>query len=199
MSSPMQELETEVASVSEAAGPGQKAITGRSPGQLAWRRMRHDAVTMTALVLVALFALLAIAAPILRTLGVLDPYAPHLNLITGFGSMPTGFGGGISLAHPFGVEPQTGRDVFSRVILGIAFSMMIATCAVLISAVIGMTVGIISGYMGGVTDFWLGRFMDLILSFPQLLMLLALSTVLKQRIASIMGTCPGLPRQVPSI
>jgi peptide/nickel transport system permease protein len=192
MSLPTRQIDTEVAPVSEAsAGEGQKAIAGRSPGQLAWRRMRHDAVTMAALVLVALFVLIAVAAPFLRKFGILDPYTPHLNLITGFGSMPTGFGGGISLSHPFGVEPQTGRDVFSRVILGIAFSMMIASAAVLISAVVGMTVGIISGYMGGVTDFWLGRFMDLILSFPQLLMLLALSSVLKQRIASMLGTAPG--------
>ena len=43
------------------------------------------------------------------------PYKFHYNLITGFGSMPTGKFGGMSWSHWFGVEPQTGRDVMSRV------------------------------------------------------------------------------------
>jgi peptide/nickel transport system permease protein len=192
MSVPTSELGTELETVADApvAGSG-KAIAGRSPGQLAWRRLRRDKVSFIALCFVVLFALLAIAAPILESFGVLDPYTPHLDLIQGFGSMPQGFGGGITLGHPFGVEPQTGRDVFSRVLLGISFSMMISAAATIISSVIGMVVGIISGYMGGATDFWLGRFMDLLLSFPQLLMLLALSSVLKQRIADLTGTAQG--------
>jgi peptide/nickel transport system permease protein len=190
MASPVGELNEEVSSLDTSEVPA-KAIEGRTPGQLAWARMKRDKVTMIALVVVVLVVLLAIAAPIFRMFGWFDPYAFHLNLVPNFGSMPKGFGGGISWAHPFGVEPQTGRDVLSRCLLGIAYSMMIATAAVLVSAFFGVTIGIISGYMGGATDFWLGRFMDLILSFPQLLMLLALSSVLKQRIASMLHTQAG--------
>jgi peptide/nickel transport system permease protein len=153
--------------------------------------MKHDKLTMVALVVVAIVTLIAVAAPIMRSFGFFDPYKFNPTLIPNFGSMPRGFGGGISWAHPFGVEPQTGRDVLSRCLLGISYSMMIATCAVIVSGLIGVTVGIISGYMGGATDFWLGRLMDVILSFPQLLMLLALSSVLKQRIASMLHTQPG--------
>lgn len=189
MSAPVGEINDEVSSV-ETAGVPAKAIQGRSPWQLAWARLKHDKVSMVALVVAVIVVLIAAAEPLFRAFGWFDPYKLNSNLITGFGSLPTGFGGGMSWAHPFGVEPGTGRDVLARCLLGITFSLMIATSAVLISAVVGTTVGIVSGYMGGATDFWLGRFMDLILSFPQLLMLLALSSVLKQRIASILGVDP---------
>jgi peptide/nickel transport system permease protein len=99
--------------------------------------------------------------------------------------MPTGGWGGMGWSHLFGVEPGTGRDVFSRVVLGTTFSLMIATAATLVSVVIGGVLGIISGYMGKATDFWISRFMDLVLCFPQTLMLLALSPILKQRISDL--------------
>jgi peptide/nickel transport system permease protein len=145
---------------------------------------------MAAFVILVVVVLFALAAPLLRSFGVLDPYSFNPKLVGGFGSMPTGSLGGVTLAHPFGVEPGTGRDVFSRVVLGISFSLLIATAATLLSVVIGLAVGIISGYMGKSTDFWLSRTMDLILSFPQLLMLLALSPVLRDRITS-MGVPAG--------
>ena len=189
MSVPLGELERQVESVEPANGPD-KAIAGRSPAQIAFYRLRRDKVSMTALVVVIVVALVALSAPLLRSWGVLDPYAFNYKLIGGFGSMPTGSYGGISLAHPFGVEPQTGRDVFSRVVLGISFSLLIATAATALSVILGMTIGIISGYMGKATDFWLSRAMDLILSFPQLLMLLALSPVLRDRITA-MGVPAG--------
>jgi len=190
MAAPVGELNDEVSSV-ETAGVPAKAIQGRTPGQLAWARLKHDKVSMAAMVIVIFVVLIAVATPILRSFGFFDPYAVHSNLIGGFGSLPFGPRGGMTMGHPFGVEPGTGRDILSRCLLGITLSLVIATSAVLISAVIGTTVGIISGYMGGATDFWLGRFMDLVLSFPQLLMLLALSSVLKQRIASILHEDSG--------
>ena len=189
MGAPVSELD-EVPASQTTDSPA-KAIEGRTPGQLAWARLKHDKVSMVSLVVVVCVVLLALASPIFRMIGWFDPYKFNLNLVPNFGSMPSGFGGGITWHHPFGVEPQTGRDIFSRCLLGISYSMMIATAAVVISAVIGTTVGIISGYMGGKTDFILGRLMDLILSFPQLLMLLALSSVLKDRIATILHTQPG--------
>lgn len=192
MSTPLGDLETKVEALEQATEPSQRAIAGRSPGQIAWFRLRHDKVSMAALGMVILVLLLALGSPFLRMAGVLDPEKFNLHLVTNFGSMPSGSLGGMSLKHPFGVEPQTGRDVFSRVMLGISFSLLIATSATLVSVVFGMTMGIIAGYMGKATDFWLSRFMDLILSFPQLLMLLALSPVLKQRITDL-GVPPGTP------
>ena len=189
MSVPLGGLEASVESV-DSAEASAEAIAGRSPTQIAFHRLRRDKVSMAAFVILVVVVLFALAAPLLRSFGVLDPYSFNPRLVGGFGSMPTGSLGGVTLAHPFGVEPGTGRDVFSRVVLGISFSLLIATAATLLSVVIGLAVGIISGYMGKSTDFWLSRTMDLILSFPQLLMLLALSPVLRDRITS-MGVPAG--------
>jgi peptide/nickel transport system permease protein len=170
--------------------PAAKQIAGRSPFQLAWTRLKHDKVSMIALVVIILAVLIAIAAPFLRVAGVLDPYSYHDNLLGNF-SIPKGSFGGVTLKHPFGVDPSTGRDIFSRVLLGISFSLLIATSATLLSVVLGATLGIISGYAGKATDYWISRFMDLVLSFPQLLMLLALGPVISSRIGSIIGDPSG--------
>jgi peptide/nickel transport system permease protein len=184
------DLETQPVEEVEARPERERRITGRSPAQIAWLRLRRDKVSMVALVLCILITLLAIAAPFLNSAKVLQPYAFHGNLVGGLGSMPTGPWGGMGWSHIFGVEPGTGRDVFSRVALGISFSLLIATAATVLSVLMGGVLGIISGYMGKSTDFWLSRFMDLVLCFPQTLMLLALSPVLKQRITDL-GVPPG--------
>jgi peptide/nickel transport system permease protein len=190
------DLDTQPVEAPETGRAGERReVAGRSPAQIAWLRLRHDTVSMIALVLCVLITLLAIAAPFLNSAGVLEPYEFHNNLVGGLGSMPTGPWGGMSWGHMFGVEPGTGRDVFSRVALGISFSLLIATAATLLSVLMGGVLGIISGYMGKGTDFWISRFMDLVLCFPQTLMLLALSPVLKQRLSD-MGI-PGGPNGTP--
>jgi peptide/nickel transport system permease protein len=185
-------LEAALAGDTEGSPEGQHAITGRSPAQIAWLRLHRDIVSMIALVVCVLIVLLALAAPFLSGAGVLQPYVFHNNLVGGLGSMPTGPWGGMSWSHLFGVEPGTGRDVLSRVLMGVSFSLLIATSATLLSVLIGGVLGIIAGYTGKATDFWISRFMDLVLCFPQTLMLLALSPVLKQRITDL-GVPGGTP------
>jgi peptide/nickel transport system permease protein len=191
MGAPIGQIEVETEPVETVEGQTERIIAGRSPAQIAWFRLRHDVVSMIALGFVVLIVLLAIAAPFLSSAGVLQPYEFHNELVGGLGSMPTGPWGGISWAHWFGVEPGTGRDVFSRVLLGISFSLLIATAATLLSVLIGGVLGIISGYTAGGTDFWISRFFDLVLCFPVTLMLLALSPILKQRISD--AGVPGGP------
>jgi peptide/nickel transport system permease protein len=193
MSAPVGEMGTASQGAVAVAVADVKGIVGRSPWQIARFRLRRDRVSMVAFVVVILSILACVGAPLLSNLGVIDPYTLHNDLVGGLGSMPTGKWGGISFSHPFGVEPGTGRDVFSRVMLGVSFSLMISASATLFSLLLGVTLGIISGYMGHGTDFWISRSMDLVLSFPQLLMLLALSPVLKDRITSL-----GVPGGTPS-
>ena len=176
--------------------PGEPSkIVGRSPWQIARSRLRRDKVSMVCLVIVILYVVIAVAAPILQKRGVIDPYKFHSELLSAADGMPTGNFGGITAAHPLGVEPQTGRDVLSRIVGGITESMLIASAATLFSLVLGSVLGIISGYTGKWVDFWVGRFIDLVLAFPQLLMLLALSVVLIQKITSF-GVPAGAPSQI---
>jgi ABC-type dipeptide/oligopeptide/nickel transport system permease subunit len=80
-------------------------------------------------------------------------------------------------AHPMGTD-QLGRDLMFRVLLGAQTSIFIASAAVLMSIVIGLPLGLISGYVGRVTDNILMRFVDTLLSFPALLLALTISAVL---------------------
>jgi len=80
-------------------------------------------------------------------------------------------------AHPLGTD-QLGRDLMYRVLLGARTSIYIATAAVLMSIVIGLPLGLISGYVGKTTDNVLMRLVDTLLAFPALLLALTISAVL---------------------
>lgn len=153
-----------------------EATAAKSPMRLAADRFRHDKLSMASFVVVALLVIGAILAPILVKLGVLDYSTLHQDLIDNTnGGLPTGAHGGASASHPLGVVPGTGWDVLSRVWLGVSFSLAICLCATVVSVVIGAVLGIMSGYSRGALDWVIGRLVDLTLSFPQTLMLLALS------------------------
>lgn len=149
-------------------------IVSRTPGQLAWARFKADKKSVGAAVVVLIYVLLAISAPILVKFGILDPFTIHQDLIDS-NSLPKGSWGGISWAHPLGVEPGIGRDTLSRIMYGLSFSLMIATASAVLAVLLGVMLGIISGMSRGWGDTVVGRTIDLVLSFPQTLMLLALS------------------------
>lgn len=165
-------------------GPGsdpdlvEEKIAGRSPRQLAWARFRKDKLSMVSFTIVMIYVIAAVAAPFLVKFGVIDPLKQNQDLLnTDLGGIPLGKFGGISWSHPLGVEPGLGRDVFSRVLLGTTLSLTIALSATIITVTIGTVLGIVSGFAGGVVDAVIGRLIDLVLSFPATLMLLALSGV----------------------
>ncbi|WP_364516501.1 ABC transporter permease [Nocardioides sp. LML1-1-1.1] len=155
-------------------------VASKSPMRLAMGRLRRDKLSMISLFVVLLVVLAAIAAPFLVKWGVLDPYTLHNsgkdNLLDEF-TLPKGSWGGISKEHPLGVEPQAGRDAMSRFWYGITFSLLIALTASLMAVALGTVLGIIAGFSRGWVDALIGRVIDLTLSFPQTLMLLALAAI----------------------
>ncbi|GAA4751200.1 ABC transporter permease [Nocardioides endophyticus] len=165
---------------------------GRSPMQLAVRRFRADKLSVIALAISAVFVLCAIAAPILVAAGVLDPYTFNQDLLADDGVKPLGALGGISWDHPLGLEPGTGRDLLSRLMLAMTWSLGIALTGTVITVIIGVALGIISGFSGGLADATVGRFIDLTLSFPQTMMLLALSAPAVYMIQNSISDAPGL-------
>ena len=82
-----------------------------------------------------------------------------------------------TMAHPLGTD-QLGRDLFYRVMLGARTSLEIAVTAVMTSILLGLPLGMVSGYFGGQIDNVLMRFVDTLLAFPALLLALTISAIL---------------------
>jgi ABC-type dipeptide/oligopeptide/nickel transport system permease subunit len=149
-------------------------IEGRSLGQIAWRRLRRDRVAMGGGIFIVFLILVAIIGPHL----VQNPDTYNSSLIDPTFSRPIGPWGGISLAHPLGVEPVTGRDMLSRVVVGTQYSLLIGFLATVLAVVIGVFFGIIAGYFGGWVDAVIARAMDIFLAFPLLVFAIALIGVI---------------------
>src|SRR6202035_202502 len=150
------------------------AIEGRSLGQIAWRRLRRDRVAMGGGIFIVFLILVAIIGPHL----VQNPDTYNSSLIDPTFSRPIGPWGGISLAHPLGVEPVTGRDMLARVVVGAQYSLLIGFLATVLAVIIGVFFGIIAGYFGGWIDAVIARAMDVFLAFPLLVFAIALIGVI---------------------
>jgi peptide/nickel transport system permease protein len=178
-------------------------IKGRSLTAIAWGRFRRDKTAMISLGVLIFLLLCALFAPLITNLLGVDPYTINKDAISdATGGMPVGCGlpnsgffCGISWQHPFGVEPGTGRDLLARLLYGLRISLFIALTATIVTTLLGTLFGIVSGYLGGRTDAVIGRIMDLILAFPFLLIILALSGVFTQRLEA-MGVPEGNPARI---
>jgi ABC-type dipeptide/oligopeptide/nickel transport system permease subunit len=160
-----------------------KAIEGRSLGQIAWMRLRQDKVAMAGGIVVIFLILVAIFGPYL----VQNPLTYHENLIDPTFSRPYGTLGGISAAHPFGVEPITGRDLLARVVYGARVSLVIAFLSTALAVGIGMVMGVVAGFFGGWVDSVIARAMDIFLAFPLLVFAIALVGVIPSSAFGLSG------------
>ena len=160
-----------------------KAIEGRSLGQIAWMRLRRDKVAMGGGVVVVFLILVAIIGPHI----VENPDVYHPSLINPTFLKPNGAFGGISLAHPLGVEPETGRDLLARIVVGAQYSLLIAFLSTLLAVGLGTFFGVVAGYFGGWIDSLIARAMDVFLAFPLLVFALALAGVIPNTAFGLSG------------
>jgi peptide/nickel transport system permease protein len=166
-------------------GPDEKAIAGRSLRQIAWRRLKQDKVAMAGGVVVIILIFIAFLAPILTRLfgHPIDEY--HIDKIDPTISTPIGPYGGISRDFLLGVEPTSGRDVFSRIVYGAQTSLTVAFLSAFVATFLGVFFGLSAGYLGGWIDAVISRIMDFLLAFPQLLFAIALVSVLPDQMLGL--------------
>ena len=146
-------------------------------------RLRRDKVAMARGIVVIFLILVAIIGPHV----VQNPDAYHSNLINPTFLRPNGAFGGISLAHPLGVQPETGRDLFARIVVGAQYSLLIAFLSTVLAVGIGTFFGVIAGYVGGWVDSLIARAMDVFLAFPLLVFALALAGVIPSSAFGLSG------------
>jgi peptide/nickel transport system permease protein len=141
--------------------------------------LRRNRSAMIGISIIAFMVFLAIFAPVIAPY---DPLQPMLGLPdhSGIGRLP----GRPPCIHLLGCpaeEPQhlmgldlNGRDMFSRVIWGARYSLMVGLLSVTIGIIAGTLFGMIAGYAGGWTDSILMRLMDILLAFPSLILAIAI-------------------------
>ena len=141
------------------------AIRGQpdSVARAVFRKILRNPRTLAALALVALMIGMALTA------NVLSPY-DYKEQMRG-----TEFVGPTS-KHWFGTD-DLGRDVLSRVMYGAQISMLVGVCATALSLLIGVVVGLVSGYFGGSVDALLMRATDTVAAFPSLLLAVAIVAI----------------------
>ncbi len=139
------------------------------------RLVREKPLGLIGGLLVLMFVVMAVAAP------VLTPYGPGQ---LGAGARLLGPSG----AHLFGTD-NLGRDVFSRVVRGAQVSMTIGVLAVVISTLISLAIGVLTGYFGGLFDMLFQRVVDGFMAFPALVFLIAVGAMFTN------AQIPGLPTQ----
>ncbi len=145
----------------------------RGGGAGGWRRFaRHRQAAMGAILLAAL-ALSALLTPYLAPH---DPAAQDRVVETRFQEP--------SAEHPLGTD-RFGRDVLSRVLYGARVSLGIGTVAVLIAVTLGTAVGAAAGYLGGWVDGAAMRTVDLLLSFPRLVLLITVVALFEPSIGLV--------------
>lgn len=129
------------------------------------RRLQVNAVLSGSLFVLALIVVVAALAPLLSPYQWSVPdYAAALN--------PPG------PRHLLGTD-QFGRDIFTRLMYGARVTLLIATGATAVATVIGMGLGLVAGYVGGMLDAIIGRVIDALFAFPALLLAIALTAILQ--------------------
>jgi ABC-type dipeptide/oligopeptide/nickel transport system permease subunit len=129
-----------------------------------WAKLRRNKVALFGGILILIYLITALLAPAIFPS---SPSAPNLSRSL---ERP-------SIEHPLGTD-ELGRSILGRVIYGSRVSLLIAIGVVFVGLLVGVPLGLISGYYGGKVDFVIQRVTDTLLAFPGFLLALALVSVL---------------------
>jgi len=142
------------------------------PQSRGWQKFRRNRAALVGLVIVTVISTLAVLAPVL-------PIADHLQTSwTAIRKPP-------SAMYWMGTD-DLGRDILSRMIWGAQSSLLAGVVSVAIAAILGVPIGLVSGYFGGWIDVVISRFTDALLALPFLVMAIALAAFLGPSLTNAM-------------
>ncbi len=136
----------------------------RSEFSRAWRRFKRYRPGLAGLAFIGVLVVFALVPSLFA------PYDPIAQDTAMRGAPP-------SWAHPFGFD-HVGRDILSRIIWGSRIAMLVGLGATAIAVTIGVTIGATAGFFGGWVDSILSRFVDTLLAFPTLVLLIVLAAII---------------------
>jgi len=135
-----------------------------SPLKEFWKSFKKQKAALVASIFIGLLIVVAIIGPYIAPY---DPFKPNYDALLE----------GPSASHLAGTD-EYGRDIFSRLIVGAKISLMVSFSAVFLGLILGTILGLISGYFGGWVDKIIMRSCDVLFSFPDLLLAIAIVALL---------------------
>lgn len=144
----------------------ERKLKGTKPGSLPyiWKKVRKNPGAMIGLIIVVSLFVLSFLSPYICKYSYTE-----MNVRERY-TLP-------NWEHPLGCD-EIGRDILSRVLYGAKYTMSIGVLSTVLSCGIGIILGAVAGYFGGVVDNLLMRFLDVFQSFPNILLAIAISAVL---------------------
>jgi peptide/nickel transport system permease protein len=144
--------------------------------------VRRQPIGSIGIVIVAVFGLAGLLADVIA------PYSPTANDFAAMTEAP-------SWAHWLGTD-QLGRDILTRILFGARTAFLVGLTSALVGGVSGLVLGVGSAYFGGRIDLWLQRLLDIVMSFPLIIMALAVVSIFGTGVQNVIAaiTIPLIPR-----
>lgn len=143
-----------------------------TPSKIAWNKFKKNKLAVFGGIVLIILVILAIVAPII------SPFGRDTVDLLNIEAAPGG-------NHILGTD-ELGRDIFTRLIYGGQVSLSVGIIATLIKLAIGITLGAIAGYVGGLTDKIIMRFVDIIMCFPFMVIAITIASILGPSIWNVM-------------
>ena len=157
-------------------------VPQRGPIAVTLRFLRRQPIGAIGIILILLFGLAGVFADVLA------PYNPTANDFAAMTQPP-------SWAHWLGTD-QLGRDILSRILYGARTAFIVGLTSALAGGISGLVLGVSSAYFGGRIDLWLQRLIDIVISFPLIIMALAVVSIFGTGVQNVIVaiTIPLIPR-----
>ena len=139
-----------------------------------WKEIRKEFLSNKAALFSMVFLSVILIAVLLAPLSPYDPYEIDISQ-----KMQ-----GMSASHIFGTDDY-GRDYLTRALYGGRVSLLVGFCSMFITVIIGTTIGVFSGYIGGKLDMILMRFTDIFLALPSMLLMIVLNAILQPGLVTL--------------